>query len=140
MSSYHLSSAALINDTISCARPPVAVITNQVTQTETFQPLTASRISQTQRGKKKKTVKCLAAKESSRVRAPDGPHQQRRRFPPRWSAFQTQRPEGSILQDTDLHFLRTLMKQQPSCPPPLTAPVILNCALTTVCVRVCQGI
>lgn len=35
-----------------------------------------------------------------------------------------------ILQDTDLHFPFTLMKQQPSCPPPLTAPLILQCALT----------
>lgn len=45
-------------------------------------------------------------------------------------------PIPSILQDTDLHFLCTLMKQQPSCPPPLTAPLILHRALTTLCVCV----
>lgn len=38
-------------------------------------------------------------------------------------------PIPCILQDTDLHFLCTLMKEQPSCLPPLIAPLIL----TTVC-------
>lgn len=48
-------------------------------------------------------------------------------------------PIPRILQDTDLHFLCTLMKQQLSCLPPLTAPLILHCALTTVCVGGCPS-
>lgn len=51
-------------------------------------------------------------------------------------------PIPSLLQDTDLHFLCTLMKQQPSCPPPLTAPLILHHALTSVleCARMCASV
>lgn len=60
-----------------------------------------------------------------------------------WFKFGRQKeadPIPCILQDTDLHFLCTLMKQQPSCPPPLTPALILHRALTTLCALVCASV